>query len=588
MRMHQQPAPRAAQSNTAQPERAKPHRRFTRFTAFAAATVAALLALTACSIKITSQPDPSIPKDTMLLAADKGTPMMEKNFNPYLSNKRVAASYIYEPLLVTNALDGKQTPWLASGYTLPNASTIDYTIRSGVKWSDGQPFTASDVKFTFDLLKKYPTLDIKGAWQHIDSMQVEDRGAGGQHLVVKLKGADAPAQSIISLTLIVPEHLWKDQPNPDTWRNPDPIGTGPYTLGNFAAQQYTMNKNQDYWQADKIQVNHLVLPASTSQLDVVTKGFDWAYAYMSNVQGTWEAANPGNKYWFPPGGVISLVPNLSKAPFSDLNVRQGISLALDRDKIAGVATENYMQAAGQTGLLLPNQQDQLNPSIADQGIVKQNTKAALEAFAQAGYTQQDGKLVNAAGKQLSFAITTANGYTDWLRAVQEVRKQLTALGIQVDIKQPQPAGYQQAIQNGDFEVAMGGMGGGDLFQAFNNLLSSEFYAPVGKQAAANFQRFKDPAVDALLDEYKKTTDPKQQTQLNYKLQQAVYTQLPVIGMYYGGLWGLYNTSKFTGWPDANNPYAPPQTYDSTPLLVFTHLKLAGVDAQAGNAAAKEG
>ncbi|MGJ4846115.1 ABC transporter substrate-binding protein [Leifsonia sp. Le1] len=536
--------------------------------AMLATLAAAALALSGCSIKIQSQQDPSIPADTMLLAADKGTPMMERNFNPYLVNKRAASSYIYEPLVVINVLDGKGTPWLASKIELPDPQTIDYTIRSGATWSDGTPFTVQDVKFTLDLIKKFPTLDLKGAWQHIKSLEVK-----GDHLIVHLKEADAPASDIISQTLIVPQHIWKDVKNPDTWRDPNPVGTGPYTLGNFSSQQYTMDKNESYWQADKVEVKHLVLPSATSELDIATKGFDWAYAFMSDVQGTWVSANKNNKYWFPPGGVISLMPNLTVKPFDNLDVRRGIALALDRDKIADSATEGYMKAAGQTGLMLPNQQAELDPSIPDQGIISQNTQAALEAFAKAGYTKQGDKLVDATGKQFSFSITTANGYSDWLRAVQEVRKELGAIGIDVSIKQPQPPGYQQAIQNGDFQVAMGGMGGGIIFQAFNGLLSSEFATPMGKATASNYGRYSNPATDQLLQEYKVTTDETARLQLSHELQRVVYDQLPVIGLYYGGLWGLYNDAKFTGWPDAKNPYAPPQTYDQTPLLVFTHLKL---------------
>ncbi|WP_431031293.1 ABC transporter substrate-binding protein [Plantibacter sp. RU18] len=548
-------------------ERTKVRRR--RRLGAAAMIAAAALLVSGCSIQIKSEQDPTIPADTMLLAADKGTPMLERNFNPYLVNKRAASSYIYEPLVVINVLDGKETPWLAEDVALPDAKTIDYTIRDGATWSDGEDFTPEDVKFTFDLIKKYPTLDQKGAWQHIDTIEVK-----GQHVIMHLLDDDAPAADIVSQTLIVPEHIiWKDVKSPDTWRNPDPIGTGPYVLGNFSSQQYTMDKNESYWQADKIEVNHLVLPASTSELDIVTKGFDWAYAFMSNVEGTWVDANANNKYWFPPGGVISLVPNMDVAPFDNVDVRRGLALALDRDKIADAATEGYLGAAGQSGLMLPNQDAELDPTIPNEGMIAQDTAGALEAFAAAGYTQQDGKLVDASGTQFTFSITTANGYADWLRAVQEVRKELTALGIDVQIKQPQPPGYQQAIQSGDFQVAMGGMGGGIIFQAYNNGFNSEFAKPIGETTSSNFGRYRNPQMDQLLAEYKVTTDDASRLELSHQMQQLVYNDLPVIGMYYGGLWGLYNDAKFTGWPDADNPYAPPQTYDQTPLLVFTHLKL---------------
>jgi peptide/nickel transport system substrate-binding protein len=149
---------------------------------------------------------------------------------------------------------------------------------------------------------------------------------------------------------------------------------------------------------------------------------------------------------------------------------------------------------------------------------------------------------------------------------------LGAIGIDVQIQAPQPAGYQSAIANGEFDMAMGGMGNGNTYQAFNNLLNSDFATPVGTTTAANFERFSDPEVDRLLDEWKATTDPAQQQEYAHRLQNVVYDQLPVIGLYYGGLWGLFNDSKFTGWPSAEDPYMAPQNYDQAPLLIFTKLK----------------
>jgi hypothetical protein len=203
----------------------------------------------------------------------------------------------------------------------------------------------------------------------------------------------------------------------------------------------------------------------------------------------------------------------------------------------------------------------------------------LAAFAESGYTKQGDRLVGPDGEQLRITILTANGYTDWLRAVQEVRGQLGAIGIDVQIQAPQPAGYQSAIANGEFDMAMGGMGNGNVYQAFNNLLNSEFATPVGETTAANFERFSDPAVDALLDEWKASTDPADQQRLSYRLQNVVYDQLPVIGLYYGGLWGLFNDAKFTGWPTAEDPYMAPQNYDQAPLLIFTKLKRVQNDGE---------
>ncbi|WP_350351766.1 ABC transporter substrate-binding protein [Microbacterium sp. A8/3-1] len=538
------------------------------------ALAGAAVVLSGCSIQITSQPDPSIGADTMLINADKGNPFFTQNFNPYLTNTRTASRWIYEPLILMNNLDGSLNPWLATEWEQPDARTIVMTLRDDVTWSDGEAFTVDDVAFTFQMLKDNPPLDIKGAWQHLESVETD-----GNTVILHLQGDDAPALTILGQTMIVPEHLWKDVKDPGTYRNENPVGTGPFVLGNYNDQQYSVDKNPDYWQADKIEIEHIILPSTNSQLDTVSRGYDWSYSFISDVEGTWGAASEHNQWWFPPGGVIALMPNLEVAPFDDVNVRRGIALSLDREEIAETASEGYMEPAGQTGLILPNQEEYLDPDIPDQGMITQDKDAALAAFAEAGYTLDGDRLVGPDGEQLEFALTTANGFTDWTRAAQTVQRQLADVGVKVTLKLPQPAGYQSAISNGDFEMAIGGMGGGDVYQAYNNLLSSQFYVPSGEATSNNFQRFQSKEADALLAEYRGTVDPARQTEIVQELQGIVYDQMPVIGLYYGGIWGLFSDAKFTGWPSAEDPYMIPQNYDNAPLMIFTRLERVKGDDQ---------
>ena len=539
----------------------------------AGAAIAAIALLAGCSIQIQSAPDPSIPADTMLVAADNGSPLFERNFNPYMANKRVASFYMYEPLIILDNVTGEESPWLATGYELPDPSTIVFTIRDGVTWSDGEDFTPEDVVFTFEMLKEFPATDTQGIWTFIESVESDDTT-----VTVHLNDENVPAAQLIATTLIVPEHLWKDVEDPASYRNPDPVGTGPYTLGNFAPQQYTVDKYQDYWQADKVAAEHLILPATNTQLDVATKGYDWAYSFISDVDNAWVGAGNKNTYWFPPGGTIALFPNLTKAPFNDLNVRQGLSIALDRAAVGDAAAEGYMEPAGQTNVLLPFQEKYLDPSIPDSGLITQDQTKALEFFAAAGYTMDGDRLVGPDGQQLSITITTANGYNDWLKGVQEVQKQWGAIGIDVKVDTPQPAAYQLALRNGEFDLAMGGTGGtGSLFRDFNSLMSSQYLKPVGEEATNNFARYDNPDADAILADFKTAVSEEEQTELGYQLQKIMYNDLPVISLYYGGSWGLVSNAKFTGWPSEKDPYASPKTYESTPLLVLTHLKAVNDD-----------
>ncbi|WP_281533738.1 hypothetical protein [Cryobacterium breve] len=143
------------------------------------------------------------------------------------------------------------------------------------------------------------------------------------------------------------------------------------------------------------------------------------------------------------------------------------------------------------------------------------------------------------------------------------------------LSQPQPAAYTEALSKGDFDIAMNSFGGtGSVFQDMNTLLNSQFATPIGTGTTGNYGRFTDPKVDALLAQLKGSTDAADQKAISAKLQTVMYEQLPVISMFYGGLWGLTSDKNFTNWPSADNAYSPPNTWNSTPLLILTHLKKA--------------
>jgi peptide/nickel transport system substrate-binding protein len=452
---------------------------------------------------------------------------------------------------------------------------VKFTLRSGVKWSDGKPFTANDVVFTFNLLKKYPALDTTGVWGQLASIN-----ASGSDVTMTLKAPNVPFTAVLAAVPIVPQHLWQSVKDPTKYTNTKPVGTGPFMLQSFAPTEYVLKKNPSYWQASKIVPTTVRFPAqssnqSTNQLDVTSGKFDWAYNFLPNVKKTFVARDPQhNKYWFPPGGTIGLYLNLTKAPYTDVNFRNGLSLALDRPTIAQKAVNGYEGAASLSGLILPNLQKFLDPSLPNQGIVKQDRTAALAAFGKAGYTMQGGKLVKN-GKQASLKIEMPNNFSDWVAAATEVKNELAKVGVAVSLDEPQFAQYQKDIGAGSFDIAMGGYGGtGNPYLDFNNALNSKFATPLNTATVNNFERYKDPATDQALAALAAATSDSAKKDATYKLEQIMYHQVPIVLMYYGGSWGLFSTKHFTGWPSANDPYMLPTPYNNAILVVVTHLKKA--------------
>src|SRR5579885_58610 len=136
-----------------------------------------------------------------------------RNFNPYSPTPSDASrGFIYETLLYFNRIDNTMHPWLATKADFSaDAKTITFTLRQGVKWSDGQPFTSADVVFTLNLLQKYPDLDINSIWPFIQSVTAPDP----QTVVVQLKEAASPILWYIGgQTYILPEHQWSSVADP--------------------------------------------------------------------------------------------------------------------------------------------------------------------------------------------------------------------------------------------------------------------------------------------------------------------------------------------------------------------------------------
>jgi peptide/nickel transport system substrate-binding protein len=514
---------------------------------------------------------------TLTIQGDAGNPQLVENFNPLvIATELHGAQLMYEPLEIRSPIDGSFTPYLATGFKFTDPTTVVFTIRKGVTGSDGKPFSAKDVVFTYDLLKKYPALDGSGIWTQISGVS-----SSGDTVTVTFTKPNVPFVGVLAAQVIVPEHLWANVSDPTKFANTHPVGTGPFMLDKFAPTQYSLKKNPNYWQADKVAPSAVVFPAqstnqSTNQLDVTSGKFDWSYNFLPDVQKTYVSKDPKhNIYWFPPGGTIGLFLNLTKAPYDNVDFRKGVSMAINRTTIATKAVNGYMSAASQSGLILPNLQKWLDPSIPNSGNIAQDTSGALAEFQKAGYTQKGGKLVDSSGKQASMSVMMPANYSDWVAAGKEIVNELGAIGINAKLDTPQATQYTSATQTGNYDAALGGYGGtGDPYTDFNNALNSSFAAPINTATANNFERFKDAQADSELATLAASTDKATQTKATYALEKIMYDQVPIVLMYYGGSWGLFSTKNFTGWPSQSDPYTLPTSYNNAILTVVTHLQKA--------------
>lgn len=503
-------------------------------------------------------------KPLVIHAVDSGT--FQENFNPFhLEGVNFGTSgMIYETLEFFNRLKpGESTPWLALKHEWSDdGKKLTFTLRQGVKWTDGQPFTADDVAFTFEIMKKHPELNkgglaIAGAKAlAADKVEIAFTATSYDKLF-----------SVAGSSPIVAKHIFEKE-NPVTFTNPKPVGTGPYKLSKFTAQLYEMAKNDAYWQPGKPEVPVLRFPAYTAnavQTGLQQGEIDWAGAFVPDIDKIYVRGKPEeNRYFFPPEGLVNLLPNLTHPVLSKPEVRQAINLAIDRDKIVKVAERGYTTVPHPSGVTVPGGEAYLPPEYKD-AAYRQDLAKAKELLK--GLTPE----------QLTFTLLVPSPFTDWVNAAQLIREDLAKVGIKLETRGVAFQDWVSKVGKGSYDLSIRATPGGPTpFFALRSLLAGSLYKPVGTAAAANYQRWKDDESDRLIAEYASTDDLAKQQAATQGLGKIMVEKLPVLPLFYSPSWAQFRTNKYVGWPSKDDPYAMPSPYTSPDAaVVLLHLKPAG-------------
>ncbi|MGW4668503.1 ABC transporter substrate-binding protein [Streptosporangium sandarakinum] len=498
-------------------------------------------------------------------AVDAGT--FQEDFNPYhLEGVNFGTSgMIHETLMYFNKLKpGEITPWLALDHKWSNKGrSVTFTLRPGVKWSDGQPFTADDVAFTFQMLKKHPQLNR-------NALEIEGAEALAPDKVRLDFGNTSYAKlfNIAGSSPIVPKHVWEKEKDPSTFTNPKPVGTGPYTLSKFSAQLYELVKNPSYWQPGKPEVPVLRFPAYTAnalQTALRQGEVDWAGAFVPDIQKIYVQGKPEqNKFYFPPEGVVTLLPNLTDPVLAKPEVRAAMSLAIDRDKIVRVAERGYTKVAHPTGVPMPGGEAYVPPEYRD-AAYKVDVEKAKELL----------KDVDPA--QLKFTLLVPSPFTDWVNAAQLIREDLAKIGITVETRGVAFQDWVSKVGKGDYDLSIRATASGPTpYFQMRSMLFGGLAKPVGEAATGNYERWKDTETDRLIDAYAATEDETEQQKATQGLSRIMMEKAPTLPLFYSPSWAQYRTDKYVGWPSEQDPYAMPSPYTSPDAaVVLLHLKPAG-------------
>ncbi|MBV9380998.1 MAG: hypothetical protein JO242_10040, partial [Streptosporangiaceae bacterium] len=350
---------------------------------------AAILAMgvAACSSSSSSSPSRSSTSSSAnatgkpLVIVDNTGQTSAQTFNPYVSTSYGTElnmqAMTYEPLLEFNIMQPTSSPipWLASAYAWSDGGrTLTFTIRPGVKFSDGTPMTASDVAFTFNLLKKNATLAsaAPGPSPAVSSAVAKNATTA----VLTFSKPEYANLFLIASTYVLPEHIWQSVGNPATYGDANPVGTGPYELASYSPQKVTFKENPYYWQKTMVHVPQVIFPSyvsnTTANPALESGQIEYAGNNVTNVQSnflnrspqnhTWTSSQP----WFASNNVVTLWLNVAKAPLNDPKVRLAISAGINRAQLSSQGETNYEPpASSSSGLLLPVDNALLNESYSN-------------------------------------------------------------------------------------------------------------------------------------------------------------------------------------------------------------------------------
>ena len=525
-------------------------------------------------------------------------------WNPFLpaSNHQLGSHLTSEPLAFYSAFLDKTTMWLAESYEYSDDyKTLTIKTRPNVTWSDGEPFSANDVAYTFNQLVEVGPAVKWGAdvQQFLDSAEVTDENT----LVCNFK---VPAPRFFDFVTykfdigvyIMPEHIFKDQNFAEfTFFDIEkgwPVTTGPWRVVYSGQEQKIMDRADDWWGVaagvDKLPEakRFIYLPdpgeqglisgiiANNYDIDtgIQPAGFATVFAGNDKVT-TWTGQESPFGYvdWWP----HSFYVNNEVKPFDDPNVRWALSYYLDRQQIIDIA---WMGASLPSTLFVPDYpplqpfMEAVADLIEEYPYLEHNPTKGDELLTAKGWTKNgDGMWTDETGEPISIEIIS---FFDFTSVGPVIVEQLKRAGIESTYSEP--PNFFERFAAGDYTGALFGHGGSyssDIYYSLRLYQTASEKIPGGH--LVNFSRWNNEEYDKLVDELYSISPTEMDKVMDiWKKCMALWLPgYPDIQISQGLHRLPTNTTYWTNWPDQENPYVNTAHWHLTWPMVVHSLKKAG-------------
>lgn len=450
------------------------------------------------------------------------------NLIPYMASDSASAE-ITDLLFVAPLKYDKDlniVPWAAASYeVLEGGRLLRFVLRDDILWEDGEPLTADDVEFTYELMinPDTPTAYAEN-FLAISSFRKTGR------LSFEVRYEKPFARSLMTwMGAILPRHALEGKPLINSPLARNPIGAGPYRLTAWEpGAKLVLTASDTYFEGrpylDEV-VYRIIPDPSTMFLELKAGKLDMMslspQQYLRQTEGErW--SRDWRKYKYLSFGYTFLGFNLRHPFFEDVRVRRALSMGIDRQAlIDGVLWGLGVPTVGpyKPGTWAYN--DRLTP-------VEQNIAEARRLLAEAGWTEEneDGILVRD-GKPFSFTILVNQGNDQRIKSAVIIQNQFRKIGVDVQIRTVEWAAFiTEFVNKGRFDAVILGwniLQDPDLFEVW--------HSSSARPGGLNFTGYQNGNVDALLEEARTTTDQKRRKELYDRFQEILDEEQPYCFLY---------------------------------------------------------
>lgn len=432
-------------------------------------------------------------------------------------------------------------PWLAEKYEVKEeGKQYLFTIKSGVKWHDGKPLTAEDVKFSFEYASTHPMVSSTFSQNDIEKVEV----VGDRQVLITVKKPSAIMLGNLGTARIIPKHIWENIENPKEYLDKEAvIGCGPYMLTDYSKEHgtYRLEAFKDYWgpkqrvkAIEYIPVSEGILAFEQGEIDMTSVTPDVMPRFENDPQ--YKIAK-SKAFWG-----YRMLFNMSETPvFQQKKLRQAFCHALDKkDMIEKV--QRGAGVPGSAGILPPGH-------IMYNSKVKQydhNTQKAEYLLVELGYDKlENGVRVNSKGEKLSFNLLVG----DEVRLAEVIKEHLGKAGIEIIVQSVDGKTRDSRVNENKYELAITGHGGwGNDADYLRERFSSETASSSSiSPNVARFKGYSNPELSELLEEQFATIDENTRKKQIFKIQELIAEDVPEIPLFYTISYSVYKPAKYDGW-----------------------------------------